>query len=200
MLTCSPAVFQKVANHLALIYPGTSYASLLRFRLGTEGLFADNEEKATNPKKFNQVRFSSANDETAKLTPPSFSQDVEWARMAFPADFNSRNKARLDCSDTSLCGKWQVRPVSLVSNPRASAVPQIMKELLDLWDNGQSNKVLIFSISLKVLSLLKDLFEMDASYKVLCLDGSVPADQRECLTLLARNVLTRFAIRTAARR
>lgn len=107
--------------------------------------------------------------------------------MAFPSDFNSRNKARLDCGDTTLCGKWQVRSSPLP--PRTATADlgfrrQILKELLDLWDN-QGNKVLIFSMSLKVLSLLKEMFEMDGGYKVVCLDGSVPNDQRTCFRVLA---------------
>jgi SNF2 family DNA or RNA helicase len=54
---------------------------------------------------------------------------------------------------------------------------QILEELLELW-HGQGDKVLIFSISLKVLELVKEFMD-DTHYTYRCLDGSVPNDQRE---------------------
>ncbi|KAM0747985.1 hypothetical protein T439DRAFT_87826 [Meredithblackwellia eburnea MCA 4105] len=115
-------LFQKISNHLALIYP-------------------DNEERLTNPDKFNQ--------------------DLEWTRTAFPDDWDTRNIAAITRSsfDNSLCGKWT-----------------ILEKLLQMWYD-QGDKVLIFSLSLKVLEIVKNLMR-DTSYNFECLDGSVPADER----------------------
>jgi SNF2 family DNA or RNA helicase len=53
---------------------------------------------------------------------------------------------------------------------------QILCDLLDLWSR-QGDKVLIFSMSLKVLDLLKDLMET-TRYTYVELDGSTPQEER----------------------
>lgn len=68
-------------------------------------------------------------------------------------------------------------------SPSLSLIPpltviKILQELLAEWQaEGQGNKVLIFSMSLKILSLVKELFEADGRYKYVCLDGATPADR-----------------------
>ncbi|GAA5839010.1 hypothetical protein JCM11251_007852 [Rhodosporidiobolus azoricus] len=113
-------LFQKVSNHLGLIYP-------------------DKEDKEKNPQKYNQ--------------------DLEWARAAFPTDWAKRKRNATSFLDQQLCGKWK-----------------ILSELLELWHKN-GDKVLIFSMSLKVMDLLKDLMET-THYRYLSLDGSVPQDDR----------------------
>ncbi|KAL8293046.1 hypothetical protein RQP46_000740 [Phenoliferia psychrophenolica] len=113
-------LFQKISNHLELIYP-------------------DNEEKVSNPDKYNQ--------------------DLEWARIAFPNDASKRTRSGLSSLDKTLCGKWP-----------------ILEKLLALW-HDQGDKVLIFSLSLKILDLVKGLMEQ-THYKFVTLDGSVANDQR----------------------
>lgn len=54
---------------------------------------------------------------------------------------------------------------------------QVLEGLLKLWKETGA-KVLIFSNSLQVLGLLKDLM-CGASYNYCVLDGSVPSDERE---------------------
>ncbi|GAA5907695.1 hypothetical protein JCM6882_008950 [Rhodosporidiobolus microsporus] len=113
-------LFQKVSNHLGLIYP-------------------DKQDREKNAEKYNQ--------------------DLEWARAAFPTDWAKRKRNATSFLDETLCGKWK-----------------ILSELLELWyKNG--DKVLVFSMSLKVMDLLKDLMET-TQYKYLSLDGSVPQDDR----------------------
>lgn len=55
---------------------------------------------------------------------------------------------------------------------------QILCELLELW-HREGHKVLIFSMSLKILDLLSSLMET-TRYKYLTLDGSTPQDERAC--------------------
>lgn len=82
---------------------------------------------------------------------------------------------------------WQVegtalRPFStgprLITETCASRpFAQVLCELLELWyKNG--DKVLIFSMSLKVLDLLSELMET-THYNYLVLDGKTPAETRE---------------------
>ncbi|BGP19952.1 hypothetical protein JCM10213_006729 [Rhodosporidiobolus nylandii] len=113
-------LFQKVSNHLGLIYP-------------------DKEDKEKNLEKYEQ--------------------DLEWARAAFPDDHHKRKPGATAFLDPELCGKWT-----------------ILCELLEHWSD-QGDKVLIFSMSLKVIDLLKDLMET-TRYKYLSLDGSTPQDDR----------------------
>ncbi|GAA5896419.1 hypothetical protein JCM5296_002726 [Sporobolomyces johnsonii] len=113
-------LFQKVSNHLALIYP-------------------DKRDRQNDEDKYQQ--------------------DLEWARAAFPDDYEKRQPGRTAFSDPQLCGKWKV-----------------LCELLDLWyQNG--DKVLIFTMSLKVIALLTDLMEL-TRYNYLVLDGSTPQHER----------------------
>ncbi|GAA5964461.1 hypothetical protein JCM21900_002382 [Sporobolomyces salmonicolor] len=113
-------LFQKISNHLALIYP-------------------DKRDRQTDKDKYDQ--------------------DLAWARAAFPDDYEKRQLGRTAFSDPQLCGKWKV-----------------LCELLDLWyQNG--DKVLIFTMSLKVIALLKDLMEV-TRYNYLVLDGSTPQHER----------------------
>ncbi|TKA50153.1 hypothetical protein B0A53_06428 [Rhodotorula sp. CCFEE 5036] len=113
-------LFQKVANHLGLIYP-------------------DREDLTHNPEKYNQ--------------------DREWMRAAFPDDHQSRNSYATAVLDPELCGKWK-----------------ILRKLLDLWHKN-GDKVLIFSMSLKILSFLEDLMSQ-TRYEYLVLDGSTPQEDR----------------------
>ncbi|KAI5474684.1 RAD26-like SNF2 family DNA-dependent ATPase, partial [Pseudohyphozyma bogoriensis] len=113
-------VFQKISNHLALIYP-------------------DNEDKITNPDKYNQ--------------------DFELVRTVFPADHENRRRGAITSLDDTLCGKWA-----------------ILAEMLEEW-HARGDKVLIFSLSLKIIALLKERMEQ-THYTFEYLDGSVPNDER----------------------
>ncbi|GAA6011499.1 hypothetical protein JCM10207_002640 [Rhodosporidiobolus poonsookiae] len=113
-------LFQKVSNHLALIYP-------------------DKEDKEKNADKY--------------------LQDLEWVRAAFPEDYDRRKLGGMSYLDPDLCGKWK-----------------ILCELLQVWYE-QGDKVLIFSMSLKIIDLLKDLMET-TRYQYLTLDGSTPQEDR----------------------
>ncbi|GAA5858616.1 hypothetical protein JCM8547_001393 [Rhodosporidiobolus lusitaniae] len=88
-----------------------------------------------------------------------YEQDLEWVRAAFPDDWQKRRPGATAFLDPNLCGKWKY-----------------LCELLELW-HSKGDKVLIFSMSLKVIDLLKDLMET-TSYKYLALDGSTPQDDR----------------------
>ncbi|GAA6062189.1 hypothetical protein JCM10212_001353 [Sporobolomyces blumeae] len=113
-------LFQKISNHLALIYP-------------------DRSDIRDNPDKYKQ--------------------DVIWAKEAFPDDYEKRKPGQTAFSDPDLCGKWKV-----------------LCELLEMWAES-GDKVLIFSMSLKVLDLLTDLMET-TRYKYLVLDGKTQAAER----------------------
>lgn len=113
-------LFQKVANHLGLIYP-------------------DREDLTHNPEKYNQ--------------------DQEWMRAAFPDDHQLRKSYATAVLDPELCGKWK-----------------ILRKLLHLWHKN-GDKVLIFSMSLKILSFLEDLMSQ-TRYEYLVLDGSTPQEDR----------------------
>ncbi|GAA5973582.1 hypothetical protein JCM11641_007134 [Rhodosporidiobolus odoratus] len=102
-------------------------------------IYPDKEEKEKSPEKYNQ--------------------DLEWARAAFPDDWQKRRPGVTAFLDPQLCGKWK-----------------ILCELLEHWHKN-GDKVLIFSMSLKVIDLLKDLMET-THYTYLSLDGSTPQDER----------------------
>ncbi|GAA5862724.1 hypothetical protein JCM3774_001897 [Rhodotorula dairenensis] len=116
-------LFQKVANHLGLIYP-------------------DREDLVNNKEKY--------------------LQDTEWMRAAFPDDFHLRKSAATSVLDPELCGKWK-----------------ILRDLLRLWHRN-GDKVLIFSMSLKILSFLEDSMS-ETHYEYLVLDGSTPQEDRMLL-------------------
>ncbi|GAA6005259.1 uncharacterized protein JCM10292_005359 [Rhodotorula paludigena] len=113
-------LFQKVSNHLSLIYP-------------------DKEDKTHNPTKY--------------------AQDLEWVRAAFPDDWQERKPGLALYLDPELCGKWK-----------------ILCELLEVW-HAHGDKVLIFSMSLKIIGLLKSMMDT-TRYRFLTLDGSTPQDDR----------------------
>ncbi|GAA5965708.1 hypothetical protein JCM3765_003226 [Sporobolomyces pararoseus] len=113
-------LFQKISNHLALIYP-------------------DRSELNSNADKYEQ--------------------DLVWAQAAFPDDYQKRKPGKTAFLDPQLCGKWNV-----------------LKELLKHWYKNE-DKVLIFSMSLKVLELLEELMQ-DTHYNYLVLDGKSPAEDR----------------------
>ncbi|KAK4053639.1 hypothetical protein OIO90_003878 [Microbotryomycetes sp. JL221] len=89
-----------------------------------------------------------------------YEQDLSWAKAAFPENYDARRRNGLTSLDTTLCGKWTV-----------------LAEMLDLWiKNG--DKVLIFTLSLRIIELLEELFTFTPEFKYKVLDGSVPNDER----------------------
>lgn len=105
-------LFQKIANHLALIYPGKLLSvlgpdqNLLTFRVPR----TDKEDIATNKKKYDQVdlpRFVRF-DSLAHSTLVGTWQDVEWVKAAFPEDYYNRKQGPATAIDSTLCGKWKV--------------------------------------------------------------------------------------------
>ncbi|KAM0786057.1 hypothetical protein ACM66B_006868 [Microbotryomycetes sp. NB124-2] len=92
-----------------------------------------------------------------------YEQDRQWVQTCFPDDWEQRKSSGLNAFDTALCGKWHA-----------------LVEMLDVWkENG--DKVLIFTMNLKIIALLKNLFEIDAKFSYRVLDGSVPNDERMLL-------------------
>lgn len=65
-----------------------------------------------------------------------------------------------------------------------SVAAQILRKLLDLWHKN-GDKVLIFSMSLKILSFLEDLMSQ-TRYEYLVLDGSTPQEDRTFPSSYAR--------------
>ncbi|KAK4048550.1 hypothetical protein OIV83_004718 [Microbotryomycetes sp. JL201] len=87
-------------------------------------------------------------------------QDRNWVQAAFPEDWEDRRLSPLVAFEAQLCGKWQV-----------------LTDMLDVWkENG--DKVLIFTLSLKIIDLLRSLFEFHSGFSYRVLDGSVPSDER----------------------
>lgn len=121
-------LFQKVANHLALIYPGARY-------------FPDTYLYRVDDFVYRQGRSSAQQGQVLagklestrhrpRIADSSTAQDVEWVKAAFPSDFHRRKRTVDTAFDDELCGKWD-----------------ILCQLLDVWkENG--DKVLIFSMSL----------------------------------------------------
>ncbi|CDR48662.1 hypothetical protein NBRC10512_001376 [Rhodotorula toruloides] len=102
-------------------------------------IYPDKEDKTTNPTKYEQ--------------------DLEWARAAFPDDFEKRTPGPMAFLDPNLCGKWT-----------------ILCQLLEIW-HSQGDKVLIFTMSLKIIDLLENLMQ-HTRYEYIVLDGSTPQEDR----------------------
>ncbi|GEM11524.1 RAD26-like SNF2 family DNA-dependent ATPase [Rhodotorula toruloides] len=97
--------------------------------------------------------------EDKTINPTKYEQDLEWARAAFPDDFEKRTPGPMAFLDPNLCGKWT-----------------ILCQLLEIW-HSQGDKVLIFTMSLKIIDLLENLM-MHTRYEYLVLDGSTPQEDR----------------------
>ena len=104
----------------------------------------------------------------ALLLPPRndnrYCEDMSNLKVALPGQWEdvwlARNNALVQ-SHREYCGKWKV-----------------LKKLLDLWySNG--DKVLVFSHSVRLLRLLKALFDVDGTkYNFCYLDGGMSYDER----------------------
>ncbi|KAL8291266.1 hypothetical protein RQP46_002244 [Phenoliferia psychrophenolica] len=90
--------------------------------------------------------------------PEKVKQEESIMKVAFPNDYRNRRLAALN-AEPELCGKWL-----------------ILTQLLEVWHKN-GDKVLIFSMSLKILSFIKALME-ETHYSFVSLDGSVLSDQR----------------------
>ncbi|KAF2119691.1 P-loop containing nucleoside triphosphate hydrolase protein [Lophiotrema nucula] len=101
----------------------------------------------------------SSNDLQDKQT-----KDLETLQEACPEkwkDLYRNRESVLNLSSREYCGKWKV-----------------LKRLLDFW-NANGDKVLVFSHSVRLLRLLKGLFDRDGTnYNFSYLDGSMSYEER----------------------
>ncbi|KAF2765614.1 hypothetical protein EJ03DRAFT_330780 [Teratosphaeria nubilosa] len=93
-------------------------------------------------------------------------KDVQKLEMALPDAWKDlcQNRDKIqNFSNQQFCGKWRV-----------------LKQLLRFWhDNG--DKVLVFSHSVKLLTMLKHLFTTTTSYSTSYLDGNIPMKERQTI-------------------
>lgn len=91
-------------------------------------------------------------------------KDVENLQLACPEDWTEMMRIKdsiLKQSQREFCGKWKV-----------------MKRLLDYW-HSNGDKVLVFSHSVRLLKLMKTLFDLDGTkYNFSYLDGSMSYEDR----------------------
>jgi len=90
-------------------------------------------------------------------------KDLELLQTAMPDQWKKLNDTRdsiLNYANPEFCGKWRV-----------------LRKLLKFWFGQGSNKVLVFSHSVKLLKMLQQLF-ISTSYNVKYLDGSMTYDDR----------------------
>ncbi|KAF1954948.1 hypothetical protein CC80DRAFT_526407 [Byssothecium circinans] len=91
-------------------------------------------------------------------------KDIETLRIACPDNYKELDRLRdkvLQQSQRQFCGKWKV-----------------LKRLLDFW-HSNGDKVLVFSHSVRLLRLLKSLFDLDGTkYNFSYLDGSMKYEDR----------------------
>jgi DNA excision repair protein ERCC-6-like 2 len=90
-------------------------------------------------------------------------KDLELLRTCVPAQWRKLYAERdsiLHYSNPEFCGKWR-----------------ILKKLLKFWHGEGSNKVLVFSHSVRLLKMLQMLFN-HTSYSVSYLDGSMKYEDR----------------------
>ncbi len=96
--------------------------------------------------------------------PDKQARDLETLQTACPRDWRDMYRIRdslLQQGQREFCGKWKV-----------------LKRLLDFW-HSQSDKVLVFSHSVRLLRLLKSLFDLDGTkYNFSYLDGSMSYKDR----------------------
>ncbi|OCL08247.1 hypothetical protein AOQ84DRAFT_376945 [Glonium stellatum] len=90
-------------------------------------------------------------------------KDLENLQIAVPNEWKDlyRNKDNImNYANTSFCGKWRV-----------------LRRLLQFW-YANGDKVLVFSHSVRLLKMLKALFDTKESYNVSYLDGSMSYEDR----------------------
>lgn len=91
-------------------------------------------------------------------------KDIENLRLCFPRTWQTfvRDRSKtFQISRTEFCGKWKV-----------------LRRLLDFW-HANGDKVLIFSHSVRLLKLLKTLFDTEGTdYNFSYLDGSMTPNDR----------------------
>ena len=90
-------------------------------------------------------------------------KDLEMLRIALPdmwKDLYRERDSILNYANVDFCGKWK-----------------IMKKLLKYWNDEGGNKVLVFSHSVRLLKMLRMLFN-HTSYTVSYLDGSMKYEDR----------------------
>ncbi|KAF2494215.1 hypothetical protein BU16DRAFT_463647 [Lophium mytilinum] len=96
--------------------------------------------------------------------PEKQSKDLDILQIAMPDEWKElyRNKdSLLNYSRRAFCGKWKV-----------------LKKLLEFW-HSNGDKVLVFSHSVRLLRMLKALFDIDGTqYNFSYLDGSMSYDDR----------------------
>ena len=91
-------------------------------------------------------------------------KEVDYLRTAMPDTWRDLYRQReniLNYANTSFCGKWK-----------------ILRKLLKHWYEN-SDKVLVFSHSVRLLKMLNMLFKATTSYNVSYLDGSMNYDDRQ---------------------
>lgn len=91
-------------------------------------------------------------------------KDLEKLKIAAPDTWRDLYRDRENIkllSNVEYCGKWIV-----------------LRKLLQHW-RDQGDKVLVFSHSVKLLKMLRMLFQTKTSYNVAYLDGSMPYDERQ---------------------
>lgn len=90
-------------------------------------------------------------------------KDLENLQVAVPEQWEDLYRNRdsiINFANPEFCGKWS-----------------ILKKLLKFWYDQGSNKVLVFSHSVRLLKMLQMLF-MDTSFTTAYLDGSMSYDDR----------------------
>ncbi|KAF2454675.1 P-loop containing nucleoside triphosphate hydrolase protein [Lineolata rhizophorae] len=104
--------------------------------------------------------------------------------LLIPSTNDSRDKQDKDLENLQVAvpGMWQELyehkdSIMNYANPEFCGKWKILKKLLNFWDN-QSDKVLIFSHSVRLLKMLYVLFTASTSYQVSYLDGSMTYEQR----------------------
>ena len=90
-------------------------------------------------------------------------KDLEKLQIVMPDDWRRLYKERdsiIHTGNPEFCGKWRV-----------------LKKLLKFWHDEGSNKILVFSHSVRLLKMLQSLF-INTSYNVKYLDGSMSYEDR----------------------
>ncbi|KAK6429654.1 hypothetical protein LTR95_014201 [Oleoguttula sp. CCFEE 5521] len=91
-------------------------------------------------------------------------RDKEKLIEAMPSSWKSLYQNRdniLHCAKSEFCGKWR-----------------ILRKLLSLW-HANGDKVLVFSYSVRLLEMLRLLFNTTSSYSVSYLSGKTPYAERQ---------------------
>lgn len=111
--------------------------------------------------------------------PDKRAEKLHWLEQCLPNDWQRlMDRPPLEnYMDPELCGKWIVCHALLQSLDLYLLVSfQILQKLLSFW-HSNGDKVLIFSYSIRLLNILRNLFN-NTSYNVEYLDGAMPLEER----------------------